>query len=71
MKNKKRKIDLTPTDRCNICGWEGASVELIEGSKTEPSRCPICMSDDLEDINFNPYTDDDDVNDDNDGSIFA
>ena len=60
-----------PTDRCMICGWEGTSNELIEGSKTDPSLCPICFSSDLEDIEHNPYKDDDDITNDDDGSIFA
>jgi hypothetical protein len=72
MKNIEEITDKNvPTDRCMICGWEGTSNETIEGSKTTPSLCPICFSTDLQDMKYNPYIEDDDVADDDEGSIFA
>ena len=70
-KIEKKTNKKLPTDRCMICGWKGTSEETIEGSKTTPSLCPICFSTDLQDMGHNPYIDDDDVTDDDEGSIFA
>lgn len=47
---------MTTFDKCNICGWSGPSdyTATIYGTW----ECPTCGSEDLEDINENPYEED-------------
>jgi hypothetical protein len=46
-------------DKCNICGWIGDSDDVIE---TEDGDwiCPACGSTDVDDVNENPYEEEDD-----------
>ena len=46
-------------DKCNICGWEGPSEDVPQREDGK-YVCPICGSEDMDDIKSNPYEDDDD-----------
>jgi predicted Zn-ribbon and HTH transcriptional regulator len=56
MKKEEELIDI-----CNICGWSG--TKIIQRNSPERGitwHCPKCDSEDLEDINFNPYDEEED-----------
>ncbi len=40
-------------DKCQVCGYMATSDMFGD-------KCPICGSEDIDDAQFNPYTDDDD-----------
>ena len=47
-----RLIRTTTFDKCLVCGWVGLSDEV------QDNKCPVCGSDDMDDIDADPYKDD-------------
>lgn len=56
----KKVQKVNTRDKCNICGWEGPSDDVIHDRLRDAWLCPSCGSEDVDDANTNPYEDDDD-----------
>jgi rubrerythrin len=39
-------------DICLVCGWVGLSDEVTD------NKCPVCGSEDMDDVDADPYEDD-------------
>lgn len=53
-------MDKTKTktvDKCNICNWTGFSDD-VPRDQNGKWICPVCGSEDMDDVNSNPYEDD-------------
>lgn len=46
-------------DKCNVCGWTGDSNDVIYNQVTLSYHCPRCGSQDTDDIDEDPYEDED------------
>ena len=57
--SKRQIIEVNTWDKCGICGWEGPSQEVVFDSTDGAWHCPRCGSTDVDDINADPYEDDD------------
>lgn len=65
MKDRKKHQEIETRDKCNICGWEGPSDDVIYEDATDSWHCPACHSEDMDDINTDQYDEDEDEDDDN------
>ena len=57
---KRQVIEQDTKDKCNICGWIGLSSLVVFKPSDGQWHCPQCDSTDVDDVNADPYEDDDD-----------
>ncbi len=56
---RRQILEQNTVDKCNICGWTGPSTEVVFEVYDGNWHCPQCGSTDVDDINADPYEDDD------------
>lgn len=42
-------------DKCNLCGWTGPSSDVVQNKALNTWHCPVCNSEDIDDIDDDPY----------------